>query len=69
MGPIVTIMIAQTNMNVNNRVFEKFTTISGFFLKGVEEEKTKEGDQRSPHICFYSTFLTGRVLEVPDRLR
>ena len=44
MGPIVTIMIAQQKTNVNNRVFEDFTTIGGFFLKGVGKQETKEGD-------------------------
>ena len=42
MGPIVIIMITQSKMNVNNRVFEDFTTIGGFFLKGVEKQETKE---------------------------
>ena len=48
MGPIVIIMITQSKMNVNNRVFENFTTNSGFFLKGVEKKGTKEGDYWSP---------------------
>ena len=52
MGPIVTIMIAQTNMNVNNRVFEKFTTISGFFLKMVEKIRKKRAIRESPVIIF-----------------